>query len=69
MSWVSLTTDLLPVLSPKLMSMKRLVLLLLAVPAALAQNSTNEIHPGVANPDKCLDVRADTLANGTPVQM
>lgn len=45
-----------------------LLVLLLAVPAVLAQLQNTTIHPG-ADASKCLDVRADVLADGTPVQM
>lgn len=50
--------------------MNSFLLLLLAVPAVLAQgplrNSTIQAGSDFA---KCLDVRGDTLADGTPVDM
>ncbi|MCF1193335.1 RICIN domain-containing protein, partial [Mangrovimonas sp. AS39] len=48
--------------------MNSFLLLLLAVPTAFAQLRNTTIHPG-SDANKCLDVRADVVANGTPVQI
>lgn len=49
--------------------MNSLLLLLLAVPAALAQDLHNvTLHPG-ANAAKCLEVRGGVITNYAAVQM
>ena len=48
--------------------MTSLALMLLAVPAVLGQLTNTTLNPNFNN-NKCLDVRGDVLANGTPVQM
>ena len=49
--------------------MNSFLVLLLAIPAALAQLQNVTIHAGADGGWKCLDVRADVLADGTAVQM